>query len=221
MPSVKKSQVVVPQTADTFLSFKPSELFAEVFGVTESLPTEAERAEARTKIIESLPLDKKKALCAYLLHRAAQYAAIADIAVKGINAADQGDFPSDNSLVTVYDKENGEDVGALHIYNQTTTTTKLSTENKKTRETVLAGLDKAIADGVLSAEQVYGSADGKVKGMAKRTVDLQNDALYAAKEQGLLPTSISDLLVKSVATTESRVTTFIAPVAKPSGTEGI
>lgn len=208
MASTKKSEIIIPQKPDNFLQVDFDELFDEVFS-----PDEGQRAA----VIESLSVDKKVAFYAYLRHRAAQYNAVADIAAKSLRAIPTDQFKNPNTLISVYDDKNKEIVGGVHIYTQTITTTKLSTEAKKTREKVINGLDKAIKDGVLSEQQVYGSPDAT--GMIRKTMDLQNDALFAAKAAGILPTSVSDLLVKNTTSEDIRIADFIDPKSLPTEKE--
>ena len=208
MASTKKSEITIPQRPDNFIQVDFDELFNEVFSPDE---------EQRAAIIESLDVDRKVAFYAYLRHRAAQFNAVADIAAKSLRAVPADQFRNPNTLISVYDDKHKELVGGVHIYTQTITTTKLSTESKKTRNQIIEGLDKAIKDGVLTQDQVYGVGDSG--NMIRKTLDLQNDILFAAKEAGTLPTSVSDLLVKSTKSENIRVTDFIDPKSLPKEKE--
>lgn len=208
MASTKKSEIIIPQKPDNFIQADFDALFNEVFSPDE---------EHRVAVIEALDVDKKVAFYAYLRHRAAQFNAVADVAAKSLRNVPVDQFSNPNTLISVYDDKQKEIVGGVHIYTQTVTTTKLSTEDKKTRTKVIEGLDKAIKDGVLTQDQVYGTKDST--GMIRKTLDLQNDALFAAKAAGQLPTNVSDLLVKNIKSEDIRVTDFIDPKSLPKEKE--
>ena len=208
MASTKKSEIIIPQKPDNFIQADFDALFNEVFSPDE---------EHRVAVIEALDVDKKVAFYAYLRHRAAQFNAVADVAAKSLRNVPVDQFSNPNTLISVYDDKQKEIVGGVHIYTQTVTTTKLSTEDKKTRAKVIEGLDKAIKDGVLTQDQVYGTKDST--GMIRKTLDLQNDALFAAKAAGQLPTNVSDLLVKNIKSEDVRVTDFIDPKSLPKEKE--
>lgn len=169
---------------DTIIEISVSEIFTKVFGTREA-PNDAAAQDAA---IQSLTLNEALGFCAYVGRRIQEFNDIFAKSAVNSNNAPVADFPDENALFAVKNKDNGELIGGVSVI--TETSTKYSTANAKNRTLVLDALDKA----------------GVTSQYTKTTVELNNQKLLDDKNAGVLPASVSNLF--SVSVTSKRKTSF-------------
>lgn len=198
----------IPAKADKELSFDSNILLDKVFGPVDHPFTDEEVCAA----IGNLDAEELQAIYTYLGFQAVRYKTFIDCANKKIleDLASTGTM-TDNLRIDIADSAYGKPMGTVHIYKQTSSTVTYSSANSKTRQKIIDAITQAVKDQELTREKAFGTPDGKTKGFIKETQEIQNELLVAAKEQGLLPSSVADLVEKSVTTKETQRVEYVAP----------
>lgn len=188
------AQKKVQQAPDASLSANFSELFNKVFGPSD----EPNNAEQMQEAIASLSTSEAIALRAYIGLREAQFHEINATLSASIASRDISQFPSESALFSVTDEETNEVVGGVLV--ETKVTTVRSTKDKRTAEKVKEALQ----------------ANGLLGTYTKQSIELQNDTLFEANANGVLPQSVSSLLTETKKS--ERVSSYV-PVKTLKGAE--
>ena len=176
----------IPQTPDQYVSADFNQLFDRVFGPSDN-PHNAEQIK---EAIESLNVCDLVAFRAYLGYRENQFHEVNALLSAQINAHDTKEFPQENTLFAVSDKDSLESFGGVYV--ETVTDVSLSTSKAKVAAQVKDELKKA---GLLNDE------------FTKTSIELKNQAVFQAKKDGKLPAAVADLLTETVTT--KRVSSYV------------
>ena len=176
----------IPQTPDQYVSADFEQLFDRVFGPSNA----PHNAEEIKEAIGNLSVCDLVAFRAYLGYRENQFREVNALLSEQINAHDVSDFPQENTLFAVSDKDTSEPFGGVYV--ETVTDVSLSTSKAKVSTQVKDELKKV---GLLNDDYT------------RTSVELKNQALFQAKKDGKLPASVSDLLTETVTT--KRVSSYI------------
>ena len=195
------TKTTIPTTPNLIVKANFKEMFAKLFDAKGTLQKD---------VLSSMPADQIIAFHAFMSRLVSQYNDLAATAVPLINSVDPATIGGDNALVSVYDEERQEIVGAVWIRTETSTTK--STSNAKNRSQVMVALEPSIG----TLEQVdtltdqinadWQAAHPQLGKYTKLSIELQNDALFRDKATGILDPSVAILLSEKVST--KRATTF-------------
>lgn len=169
---------------DVIIDISVTDIFTKVFGTRDN-PNDA---AAQKAAIESLTRDEAIGFCAYVGRRVSEFSDIFAQGTSNTNNIPVTEYPTENSLFAVRNKDNGEMIGGISVVTESKTT--YSTASVPGRTKVLDALDKA----------------GVTDKYTKNTVEIDNKKLSADKKSGALPPSVADVFIENVSTT--RVTKF-------------
>lgn len=169
---------------DVIIDISVTDIFTKVFG-TRNNPNDA---AAQKAAIESLTRDEAIGFCAYVGRRVQEFSDIFARGAANTNNVPVTEYPTENVLFAVRNKDNGEMIGGISVETETNTT--YSTASAPGRTKVLDALDKA----------------GVTDKYTENVVKIDNKKLSADKKSGVLPPAVADVFKENV--TSTRVTKF-------------